>query len=201
MANAQLKSPVGQRSPRHSESEEVSNSDTSASDSDSPAEAGGSPNTRHSPAEAGGSPNNIRDSTAVAGRRYNRVGGSVDPPNARDSLSLVDGTEDDMRRQWSADNRGGTKHNNEQVTRKRKRKRATSSSSSSSSSSSGSSSSSSSSDSESDDENLNFGQLQDVSKKPHIPSKVVKYITRYTSRGISKKEAPIYLQTVANSIV
>ena len=70
-----------------------------------------------------------------------------------------------MRRQWSADSRVGTKHNNEQVTRKRKRKRATSSSSSSSS------------DSESDDENLNFGQLQDVSKKPHIPSKVLKYIT------------------------
>ena len=33
---------------------------------------------------------------------------------------------------------------------------------------------SSSSDSESDDEKLNFGQLQDVSKKPHILSNVVK---------------------------
>lgn len=133
-------------------------------------------------------------STAEAGGS-DKVGQPEGSP-AQDSVSIVDGTEDDTRRLWSHNSPGEVNTRgrslNRNTTRKRKRRSksrsrssSSSSSSSTSSSSESSSSSSSSSSSDSEDEENKFKPVDDV--QHHIPKSIIKFVSKYASKGVNKK--------------
>ncbi|XP_071135182.1 uncharacterized protein [Mytilus edulis] len=108
-------------------------------------------------------------------------------------MSLVDGTEEDVRQSWSdLDTKNPKRKRDDSVpsrTGKIKHRKVVNHSSSSSENTSSSESSSSNSESESSEDNEAFDPEPSLSKdkKEKVPSHVTKYIEKYALKGISKK--------------
>ncbi|CAG2255747.1 unnamed protein product [Mytilus edulis] len=110
-----------------------------------------------------------------------------------DEMSLVDGTEEDVRQSWSdLDTKNPKRKRDDSVPSRKgkiKHRKVVNHSSSSSENTSSSESSSSNSESESSEDNEAFDPEPSLSKdkKEKVPSHVTKYIEKYALKGISKK--------------
>ncbi|CAG2197965.1 unnamed protein product [Mytilus edulis] len=110
-----------------------------------------------------------------------------------DEMSLVDGTEEDVRQAWSdLDTKNPKRKRDDSVPSRKgkiKHRKVVNHSSSSSENTSSSESSSSNSESESSEDNEAFDPEPSLSKdkKEKVPSHVTKYIEKYALKGISKK--------------